>query len=169
MSLKKLGLKPVFEIVDIVSKENWIFWEQWWILQCKVWGFDMTNHTIGGEGQSGTKQSEESNKKRSIALKGRKRGSYSEDRKKAISNGMKGRKAWNKGKKGIYSEEVLEKMRSRDLKGSKNPCSKLTDVQVLDIRQRTSNGEKQKYLAKEYGIACGTLNRIVLRKSYGHL
>ena len=83
--------------------------------------------------------------------------------------GVLGKIAWNKGKKGIYSEETMNKMRSRDLRGSKNPCSKLTDSQVLEIRTRVSKGEKQNYLAKEYGIACGTLNRIILRKSYSHL
>lgn len=99
-SLKTLKLKPIFEILDCVPKEEWVFWEQWWICQMKAWGFRLTNHTIGGEGQSGTKQSEESNKKRSLSLKGRKLGPYSEERKTAISNGMKGRVAWNKGKTG---------------------------------------------------------------------
>lgn len=83
--------------------------------------------------------------------------------------GVLGKIPWNKGKKGVYSEESLEKMRNKDMKGSKNPCSKLTDTQVLEIRERVYKGEKQKYLAKEYGIACGTLNRIVLKKSYSHL
>lgn len=66
----------------------------------KEQGANLTNHSIGGEGQTGTKQSPESNLKRSLALKGRKLGPYSEERKKAISEGMKGRVAWNKGKTG---------------------------------------------------------------------
>ena len=77
--------------------------------------------------------------------------------------------AWNKGKTGMYSPEHIQKLKNINRKGEKNNCSKLTDIQVLEIRKRANNGEKQKNLAKEFGIACGTLNRIVLRKSYSHL
>ncbi len=99
-SLKSIGLKPIFEIIDIVEESNWKFWEQYWIAQIKAWNFSLTNHSIGGEGQLGNKQTKESNEKRSKALKGIKRGSYSDERKKSISEGMKGRTAWNKGKRG---------------------------------------------------------------------
>lgn len=99
-SLRNKKLKPLFDIIDTVSKEDWIFWEQWWICQAKAWGFRLTNHSIGGEGHSGAKQSKESNKKRSLALKGRELGPYSDERKLAISNSLKGRVAWNKGKTG---------------------------------------------------------------------
>lgn len=96
-SLKNKDLKPIFSIIEITDKENWIDREQYWIAYYKQQGANLTNHSIGGEGQTGTKQSQESNLKRSISLKGRKLGSYSEERKKAISNGLKGRTAWNKG------------------------------------------------------------------------
>lgn len=168
-SLKIKGLKPIFSIIEETDKENWIKREQYWIAFYKNLGAKLTNHTIGGEGQSGIIQSAESNLKRSISLKGRKLGSYSEERKRAISKGKLGKIPWNKGKKNIYSEELICKMRARDLKGSKNPASKLSDEQVLEIRIRAANGEKQNSLAKEFNLACGTLNRIVLRKTYSHL
>lgn len=50
-SLRRQGLKPIFEIIDVVI-DNWQFWEQYWIQQCKAWGFKLTNHTIGGDGLS---------------------------------------------------------------------------------------------------------------------
>lgn len=49
-SLKVQGLKPVFEIIDEVPKSSWKFWERWWINQFKVWGFNLCNHTLGGDG-----------------------------------------------------------------------------------------------------------------------
>jgi group I intron endonuclease len=49
-SLKKNGLKPKMEILDEVLKEEWKFWEIYWIEQFKVWGFYLKNSTIGGEG-----------------------------------------------------------------------------------------------------------------------
>lgn len=49
-SLKRKGLKPIIEIVDIVPIEEWIFWETYWISQFKTWGFDLINYTQGGDG-----------------------------------------------------------------------------------------------------------------------
>lgn len=49
-SLKAQKLKPVFEIIDEVPENEWKFWEQWWIQQMVIWGFNLTNHTIGGDG-----------------------------------------------------------------------------------------------------------------------
>jgi hypothetical protein len=51
-SLKKLGLKPIIEVIDIVPIERWIFWETYWISQMKTWGFDLVNNTLGGDGSS---------------------------------------------------------------------------------------------------------------------
>lgn len=168
-SLKIKELKPIFSIIEETDKENWIKREQYWIAFYKNLGAKLTNHTIGGEGQCGIIQSAESNLKRSISLKGRKLGSYSEERKKAISKGKIGKIPWNKGKSGVYSEQTLNKMRNKNLKGSKNPCSKLTDIQVLEIRKRVKDGEKQNSLTKEYKVNAGTINKIVLRKSYSHI
>lgn len=52
-SLKKKGLKPRIEILDIVPEIDWQFWEEYWICQFKTWGFNLTNGTLGGEGNSG--------------------------------------------------------------------------------------------------------------------
>lgn len=50
--LKKQGLKPIIEVIDIVPIEDWIFWETYWISQIKTWGFDLINYTNGGDGCS---------------------------------------------------------------------------------------------------------------------
>lgn len=49
-SLKKNGLKPLMVILDEVEEDNWIYWERFWIQQFKVWGFNLVNHTSGGDG-----------------------------------------------------------------------------------------------------------------------
>ena len=49
-SLKEKGLKPIIEIIDVVSIDDWIFWETYWISQFKAWGFKLINYTNGGEG-----------------------------------------------------------------------------------------------------------------------
>jgi len=48
-----------------------------------------------------------------LTIARRKRGPYSEESKLKISLSGKGRIPWNKGKKGVYSEETLQKMRGK--------------------------------------------------------
>ena len=48
-SLKNKGLKPILNIIDEVPNNEWEFWEQYWISQFRVWGFDLTNLTEGGD------------------------------------------------------------------------------------------------------------------------
>lgn len=49
-SLKARNLIPIIEIIDIVPIDNWKFWEKYWISQLISWGFNLTNHTEGGDG-----------------------------------------------------------------------------------------------------------------------
>jgi hypothetical protein len=60
--------KPIIEILDEVI-EDWAYWESYWIQQCKTWGYDLCNHTLGGEGTKGYKASQESILKRLTSLK----------------------------------------------------------------------------------------------------
>ena len=49
-SLRKKGLKPIIEVIDIVPINDWVFWETYWIAQFKAWGFKLINYTNGGDG-----------------------------------------------------------------------------------------------------------------------
>lgn len=71
-SLIKKGAKPVIEIIDIVDKTEWKFWEQFYISLFKSWGFILVNSTVGGEGLIGYKTSEETKHKLRIANLGKK-------------------------------------------------------------------------------------------------
>lgn len=51
-NLKKRGLKPKIEELDIVPESEWSFWEQYWICQFKTWGFELKNTDEGGKGGS---------------------------------------------------------------------------------------------------------------------
>jgi hypothetical protein len=48
-SLKNNKTKPVMTIID-ETENDWQNLEMYWISQFKAWGFDLTNHTEGGEG-----------------------------------------------------------------------------------------------------------------------
>lgn len=90
--LKSKGFVPKIEILDIVDDGDWIFWEIWWISILKSWNIKLTNISVGGEGSPlsnetknkirlskigtkgrlGTKNTEESRLRMSIARKGKK-------------------------------------------------------------------------------------------------
>lgn len=78
--LTKYDLKPEIKILDIVPKEEWQFWESYWIEQMNVWGFNLTNSTPGGDGFDWT---------------GRVHKQESKDK---MSKAKKNKPSWNKGK-----------------------------------------------------------------------
>jgi len=85
-SLLNNGEKPIIEIIDIVSENNWEFWEQFWIEQLKSWGYNLTNLTSGGMGGNNYKHTDESKIKMRHAKLG---GTLSEEHKKTISQSVK--------------------------------------------------------------------------------
>lgn len=56
-------------------------------------------------------RTDEWKRKQSESQKGKKRGPQSEETKRKKSIALKGNPSWNKGRKGVYSEETLERMR----------------------------------------------------------
>lgn len=74
----------------------------------------------------------------------------------------------------LSSGTLLEnsaQMRERDRsgRGIRHPMAKLSEIDVLEIRQRCARGEVQKRVAKSFGITHQTVSKIALRKSWGHL
>lgn len=53
--------------------------------------------------------------------------------------------------------------------GEDHFSAKLTEEQVLEIRRRASNGEKQKNLCIRYNVHKSTMSDIVLRKKWKHI
>ena len=49
-SLKSKGLRPSIELIDEVFRKEWKFWEKHYISLYRSWGFNLKNHTDGGEG-----------------------------------------------------------------------------------------------------------------------
>ena len=52
--------------------------------------------------------------------------------------------------------------------GEKNGRSKLTEVEVVTIRERHAAGETRKALALEYGLAVSSVGRIVTGQKWPH-
>lgn len=58
-------------VLDEVDISDWQFWEIYWISQCKAWGFNLTNHTTGGDGLTNMTFSKEHIRKLSESHKGK--------------------------------------------------------------------------------------------------
>ena len=108
--------KPVLEIIDEVPLEEWSFWETYWIVQFRAWGFNLTNSSDGGEG----------------SVKGNK------------TSFRKGQTAWNKGvpvsnsTKEKLRQANLGKKQSEQTKNKKN--DKLKGRKVKDLSKIINNG-----------------------------
>lgn len=83
------GLDPKLIVLDICSSKDWEFWEQYWISQCKTWGFKLTNLTDGGAGSIRRKQSIEEKEKRANKIRGTKRSEKTKILMSEIRIGMK--------------------------------------------------------------------------------
>jgi len=135
--LKSLGLKPIFEKIDVTDVDNFVWVEQYWISQFRTWGFPLKNMTNGGDGSYGFtpwnkglkgvfKHSEESKKKMSEY---RKKHTIGED------NGFYGKKhsdenkkRWSEQRKGSKWNEIQR----QKLGGKNNPNRKAVYCFNLD-------------------------------------
>ena len=94
-SLKNKNLKPIIEILDVVSITDWDFWEKHWINLLKRQGFNLTNIADGGRGGN---QGDIVNKKISQALMNR---TFTDETIEKMRIGAKNRKLSEEGRKSL--------------------------------------------------------------------
>ena len=128
--------------LDFGDNEDWKWFEQYWISQMKIWGFNLTNLTDGGDGNQNQHFSRESIELRASKIRGIPR---DEETRKKISKGLKGIKR---------SEETKKKVKDS-----------ITKLQGESIRQFSKDG----VFLKEWSSiseAARTLN--IDRANIGH-
>lgn len=54
-------------------------------------------------------------------------------------------------------------------KGERQHLSKLTDLQILEIRQRYKKGETTRSIGRVFGITSSTVSKIGLRQTWAHI
>lgn len=59
--------------------------------------------------------------------------------------------------------------RGRSARGSRSGAAKLTEDQVLEIRARVADGELQRVIAADYGVARSTISRIANGHGWTHV
>lgn len=71
---------------------------------------------------------------------------------------------------GTYKDNWADcRSKGRETKGTANGKAKLNDSDVVAIRSMSANGERQEAIASMFGIARGTVSKIVARKSWPHV
>lgn len=71
---------------------------------------------------------------------------------------------------GDHLENVDDMMsRDRHVRGSRNGHSKLTEVEVQEIRRRADAGELHRLIAADYGVSRSRVTTIASRKDWRHV
>lgn len=186
-SLLSRGLEPFMEIVETVpAGDDWAARERWWITKMREGGCRLTNCTDGGEGSHGRECTLETRRKIGQANKGCPGSmlgkAHSKETREKIGRASRSR---------TYGEETREKHRqlmlgntinlgrdfgeafrekmSRITRGELNGSSKLTAIEVVQIRDGFTDGVGAAELAETFGVSCGTIYTIVARRSWKHL
>ena len=94
------------------------------------------------------------------------------------NNPMYGKDCWNKGLTGTHSSWVTKKNHTKESRekislgkiGEKNPSSKLTKQDVIEIRNKYIPRKYTiKMLVKEYGVSDSTIDNIIRKVSWKHI
>ncbi len=141
--------KPVVKIIAYWDTEKEAYDHEILLISCfRGMGYNLTNITEGGGCASGYKR---------VSPVWNKGKPVSEETRKKISLSLKGNISWNKGKKQIYSEESLEKMKLAKL-GKPSPRkgqnhSEETKRKMSESHIKSMTDEvKQKISASKKGI-----------------
>ena len=157
IGLQRKSLKPEIALLETVpAGEDWADRERFWISWGRSKGWKLMNHSDGGDsGFAGGHHSKESKRKLSKAGKGNKGRTGQPWTEEERRNHRKARAS---------SVAVAECNR-----GEKNPRAKLTEADVLEIRQRAASGEKQKDIAADYPVSYSLIRGIVCRSCWKHI
>ena len=180
--------KPVIQWFETATDETWQDSEQYWIAYGRTHEWNLLNLTDGGEGMPGAKLSEETKH----ILRLQKQGEKSVTAKLTDEIVLAIREAYHNGARqthlaqqyGVTAGTIGDIVRGRrwkhlgghiaepqtDFKGENGGKSKLTNVEVIAIRQAYADGNvTQKVLAQKYGVSKETIAGVVKRRNWKHI
>jgi hypothetical protein len=130
----------------------------------------LCNMTDGGEGTTGCVPSKGSRVKMSAARKGK--AVHSEETRRKISESMKGKKMPPRSEEHLrrLSETSKGRVPSRDTRQKiAEAVAELTRIDVINIRSARKNGSLIKDLAKEFKVSQSTISSVALKKTWKHI
>lgn len=159
-SLRQKGLEPVLEVLDLVEENEWRFWEQFWISQCKTWGFKLTNMTEGGEGfASGDLNPAHLPHVKAIRSKVHKGKKLSKKTRDKISESLTGRKNPEHSKRMTGRTNSIES-RIAQSKALSGIGVKLKKEDVLIIRKMLQEKSRVVEIAQKFNVDKSTIKAI---------
>jgi len=167
LKLLKNNQKPIVEIIEETTSEHSSFWEMHYISLYRSWGFNLINKTLGGEGSSNYKASDEERTRRSIRTKGEGNTffgkKHSDETREIMSNKSKERfkdPSNNPMYGRKHKEQSIELMRNNKLgryDGDKNPNSK--ELYEYDLNNKLIKVWKtSKECAEYYNLSRGNIS-----------
>lgn len=138
----KFGLDISLEIIDEVNKEDWKYWECFWIEQFKQWGFELKNINKGGGGPGEWSQEQKTNPIRILKIKN------NIERGIKISNSLKQRNHSQ-----YYTSEVRNKMSLAQL-GKSKPFSEEHKVNLAQAIIKSKGKIVECYSLEDEYITC---------------
>jgi hypothetical protein len=169
-SLVASGKYPKVEVLEVVRPgDDWGEAEKQWIEFFRIAGARLTNHTDGGEGMSGHIYSDshranigKSNlgKKHSLETKQKMR-----DRFLGIPLSSEHKKKLKEARAKFFQTDQGATLKA-DIS---RKYGKLTDEEVVRVRQVPSSWGVVSRLAKEYGVSSGVMSEIRNGKRYKHV
>lgn len=189
-SLLRQDLKPSIQLIEEVPDEDWQWYETWWIVYGRVIGWNLTNSTLGGEGISGWKHSDEVRQKISEDKKGKYVGesnpffgkTHSEEFKHKMSGVKKGsvvseetRRKMSKSHKGMtHTEETrykisVAKKGNRYSQGERNRTAKIRETDAQEIKKQLSLNVSYAVLAEQFGVSKGIIGHIKTGVTWKHV
>jgi len=76
---------------------------------------------------------------------------------------------WGRKKTQEEIDKIQKNRTIPDQKGERSPRAKLSNQQVLEIREKLSRKVKYKYISEEYGIDICSLSDIKFRRTWKHI
>jgi group I intron endonuclease len=152
----------LFEILELVDKDELITVEQSWLDRTKCYestiGYNMSK--FAGS-RKGVKATEETKKKMSASQKGNKN-SLGHKHSDVSKQKMKENKDYTR-------TDEFKEMRRNHTRGENNPTARLTEAKVLDIRRLVKEGKSSTFIAKQFGITVQMVYSIKTYRTWKHV
>lgn len=161
-AMRKYGFNNfLWEVVDsaeteVELKEKEIYWIAFYNSYVNADNSNGYNSTFGGDGINGYKISEETRKKFSDLGKVR---IFTDETRQKMSSSRKGKK---------HSEDTKQKM-SEWQKGENCPSAKLTEDEVLQIKELIKNKMSITDIAKKFNVSRGAIKGIKTGSTWSHV
>lgn len=138
LSLIRREVKPILQIIEIVSEEFWIERERFWIKQRRFEGWNLVNSTDGGEGGSGYKHTQDALRRMRLAHLDK---PLTEEHKKKISQSHLGKRHTSETREILRQAQYTPKAKALQVeKGLRRRGKCWTEAQRIGYEKAKSEG-----------------------------